>query len=54
MIGILETGVDAPESDNIGSLKRITVDTGVFTQDWRKTLSRIGNCQGLEKCAGEY
>ena len=50
--------VDALDSDNMKTFKKMTVDTGVFTYAelvvWFRTLSKLSNCRGLAVCAEEY
>jgi len=50
--------VDALDSDNMKTFKKMTVDTGVFTYDelvvWFRTLSKLRNCQGMAGRAEEY
>jgi len=50
--------VDASDSDNMQTFKKMTVDTGVFTYDelvvWFRTLSKLRNCQGMAGSAEEY
>jgi len=50
--------VDASDSDNMKTFKKMTVDTGVFTYDelvvWFETLSKLSNCRGMAACAKAY
>ena len=50
--------VDASDSDNMRTFKRVTVSTEVFTYEelvvWFRMLSKISKCQGLAACAEEY
>ena len=50
--------VDASDSDNMKTFKKMTVDTGVFTYDelvvWFETLSKLSNRRTMAGCAKEY
>ena len=50
--------VDASDSDNMRTFKKVTVSTEEFTYDevvvWFRMLSKISKCQGLAACAEEY
>ena len=50
--------VDASDSDNMKTLKRMKNETGEFTYDevvvWLQMLSKIGKCQGLANRAEDY
>ena len=54
----LEIEVDASDSDNMKTLKRMKNETGEFTYDelvvWLQMLSKLGKCQGLADRAEEY
>ena len=57
---VMETlgiNVEASDSDNDKTFKRMSVDTGQFTPEefvvWLQTLSKIRNCKGLGDCAGD-
>ena len=55
---LLGIDVDALDSDNMKTFKKMTVDIGVFTYDelvvWFRTLSKLRNCQGMAVCAEDY
>ena len=46
--------VDASDSDNMRTFKKVTVSTEVFKYDevvvWFRMLSKISKCQGLAAC----
>ena len=50
--------VDASDSDNMRTFKKVTVSTEEFTYDevvvWFRMLSKISKCQGLAACAEDY
>ena len=50
--------VDASESDNMKTFKKMTLDTKAFTYGelvvWFQMLSKLSDCRGLAVCAAEY